>query len=48
VRLPSPEEASEAVCHLVDDGRDVYGIGTEPITNPGHAPPEMSYGQVAN
>ena len=32
VRHPSPEEAIEAACRLIDDGCDVYGIGTGPLT----------------
>ena len=27
-RYPSPEQAIEAACRLIDDGCDVYGIGT--------------------
>jgi hypothetical protein len=30
---PSPEQAIEAACHLIDDGCDVYGIGTGPLTD---------------
>jgi hypothetical protein len=30
---PSPEAAIEAACLLIDDGRDVYGIGTGPLTD---------------
>jgi hypothetical protein len=33
VRYPNPELAIEAACHLIDDGRDVYGIGTGPLTD---------------
>jgi hypothetical protein len=33
VRKPSPEEAIEAACLLIDDGCDVYGIGTGPLTD---------------
>jgi hypothetical protein len=33
LRLPSPEEAIEAACRLIDDGCDVYGIGTGPLTD---------------
>jgi hypothetical protein len=33
VRFPSPEEAIEAACRLIDDGCDVYGIGTGPLTD---------------
>ena len=32
-RHPSPEEAIEAACRLIDDGCDVYGIGTGPLTD---------------
>jgi hypothetical protein len=32
-RHPSPEQAIEAACHLLDDGCDVYGIGTGPLTD---------------
>src|ERR1700732_2872127 len=32
-RHPSPEKAIEAACHLIDDGCDVYGIGTGPLTD---------------
>src|ERR1039458_8157327 len=31
VRHPTPEQAIEAACHLIDDGCDVYGIGTGPL-----------------
>jgi hypothetical protein len=31
--LPSPEEAIETACRLIDDGYDVYGIGTGPLTD---------------
>jgi len=30
---PSPETAIEAACRLLDDGYDVYGIGTGPLTD---------------
>jgi hypothetical protein len=30
---PSPETAIEAACRLIDDGNDVYGIGTGPLTD---------------
>jgi hypothetical protein len=30
---PSPEAAIEAACRLLDDGCDVYGIGTGPLTD---------------
>jgi hypothetical protein len=33
VMHPSPESAIEAACHLIDDGRDVFGIGTGPLTD---------------
>ena len=33
VRHPTPEQAIEAACHLIDDGCDVYGIGTGPLTD---------------
>ncbi len=33
VKCPSPEEAIETACHLIDDGFDVYGIGTGPLTD---------------
>jgi hypothetical protein len=33
VRLPSPEEAIETACRLIDGGCDVYGIGTGPLTD---------------
>jgi hypothetical protein len=29
----SPEEAVDAACVLLDDGRDVFGIGTGPLTD---------------
>jgi hypothetical protein len=32
-RYPSPELAIEAGCRLIDDGCDVYGIGTGPLTD---------------
>jgi hypothetical protein len=32
-RYPSPERAIEAACRLIDDGCDVYGIGTGPLTD---------------
>jgi hypothetical protein len=28
--FPTPEEAIEAACRLIDDGHDVCGIGLEP------------------
>jgi hypothetical protein len=33
VRHPSPERAIEAACRLIDDGRDVYGVGIGPLTD---------------
>jgi hypothetical protein len=32
-RLPSPEAAVEAACNLIDDGCDVFGVGTGPLTD---------------
>jgi hypothetical protein len=32
-RYPSPERAIEAACRLFDDGCDVYGVGTGPLTD---------------
>jgi hypothetical protein len=32
-RCPSPEKAIEFACRLIDAGRDVYGIGTGPLTD---------------
>jgi hypothetical protein len=32
-RHPSPEQAIEAACRLVDDGCDVYAVGTGPLTD---------------
>ncbi|HVC59386.1 MAG TPA: hypothetical protein VND19_03340 [Acetobacteraceae bacterium] len=32
-RHPSPELAIEAACRLIDDGCDVYGIGTGSLTD---------------
>lgn len=32
-RYPSPERAIEAACRLIDDGHDVYGVGTGPPTD---------------
>jgi hypothetical protein len=32
-RHPSPEKAIEAACRLIDDGCDVYGVGTGPLTD---------------
>jgi len=33
VRHASPEQAIEAACRLIDDGCDVFGIGTGPLTD---------------
>jgi hypothetical protein len=33
VRVRTPEQAIQAACHLLDDGCDVYGIGTGPLTD---------------
>jgi hypothetical protein len=33
MRHPSPERAIEAACRLIDEGCDVYGIGTAPLTD---------------
>ena len=30
---PSPEEAIEAACLLLDDGHHVFGIGTSPLAD---------------
>jgi hypothetical protein len=30
---PSPEQAIEAACGLIDEGCDVYGIGTGPLSD---------------
>jgi len=32
-RHQSPEQALEAACRLIDDGCDVYGVGTGPLTD---------------
>jgi len=32
-RAPSPEAAIEAACHLIDEGCDVFGVGTGPLTD---------------
>jgi hypothetical protein len=32
-RYSSPERAIEAACRLIDDGCDVYGVGTGPLTD---------------
>jgi hypothetical protein len=31
-RHPSPEDAIEAACRLIEDGCDVFGIGTGPLS----------------
>jgi len=33
VRVRTPEQAIETACHLLDDGCEVYGIGTGPLTD---------------
>ena len=33
VRLPNPEEAIEAACRLIDEGFEVFGIGSGPLTD---------------
>ena len=33
VRYPNPEDAIEAACRIIDDGDDVFGIGTGPLTD---------------
>jgi hypothetical protein len=33
VMHPTPEEAIEAACRLMDDGCDVYGVRTGPLTD---------------
>jgi hypothetical protein len=33
VRHSSPEDAIEFACRRIDDGCDVYGIGTGPLTD---------------
>jgi len=33
VHHPSPEQAIDAACRLIDDGCCVYGIGTGPLTD---------------
>jgi hypothetical protein len=30
---PTPEQAIEAACILIDGGHDVFGIGTGPLTD---------------
>jgi hypothetical protein len=32
-RHPSPERAIESACRLIDDGFDVYGVGTGPLSD---------------
>jgi hypothetical protein len=32
-RYPTPELAIEAACRLIDDGCDVFDIGTGPLTD---------------
>jgi hypothetical protein len=32
-RFPTPESAIEAACKLLDLGRDVFGIGTGPLSD---------------
>jgi hypothetical protein len=32
-RFPSPEAAIEAACRLIDEGCDVFGIGTGPLSD---------------
>ena len=33
VRMRTPQQAIETACRLLDDGADVYAIGTGPLTN---------------
>ena len=33
VRAPTPEAAIETACHLIDEGCDVFGVGTGPLTD---------------
>jgi hypothetical protein len=33
VRQPTPEKAIETACGLIDEGCDVYGIGTGPLSD---------------
>jgi hypothetical protein len=33
VRHPSPEETIKVACLLLDDGCEVYGIGTGPLSD---------------
>jgi hypothetical protein len=32
-RYASPELAIESACHMIDDGCDVHGIGTGPLSD---------------
>jgi hypothetical protein len=32
-RAPSPDAAIEVACHLIDEGCDVFGVGTGPLTD---------------
>jgi len=33
IRAKTPEEAIETACHLIDDGCEVWAIGTGPLTD---------------
>ena len=33
VRAPTPEAAIEIACPLIDEGCDVFGVGTGPLTD---------------
>jgi hypothetical protein len=33
LRYHSPEDAIESACRLIDDGCDVYALGTGPVTD---------------
>jgi hypothetical protein len=33
IQHTTPERAIEAACRLIDDGNDVFGIGTGPLTD---------------
>ena len=33
MRAPTPEAAIEPACRLLDEGSDVFGIGTGPLTD---------------
>ena len=33
VRHPTPEQAIETACQLIDEGCDVFGIGIGPLTD---------------